>query len=460
MSTTPSQSHTTIDTFTVVSREDIVRESDSFLSRPDLTITREEHLFAIQSAGLDWDIGVVIYQPEDQGLIPTGADGMKVGIYLLHGGEGDFKSMEHHATLLATKFGYRVVSGTYPGRLYLDDRHRDWPGDTIKLDGTVRTPIWKRGEHITPDQYEVRQDDSMRTRYGRRTVAKAKPGTLFRDRLAASPLAMEAACRTAMQLHFPEDEFSIYLHGHSTGGPLQFMMSQRVSNIEGVLAIENSAFGYINEQKHMWGGPRAEVEGKDSQTVAPKQRDDPFDELSIRTWRDTARYAGAEALKLHGPSALLRLPMLMEDVLDDWESSKRRPQFKCEYLVTWNIVESLAEAALHTAARLNFTDDETTSLVSFYVGMTSELREPNTKPVPNVLFGISANSRDHSPDVYEAVILPMFAAMKPAPLTTVTHYQAGKHYYLSPEDDLPYGIAPAVFSSWDAAINGGYFLRN
>lgn len=33
-------------------------------------------------------------------------------------------------------------------------------------------------------------------------------------------------------------------------------------------------------------------------------------------------------------------------------------------------------------------------------------------------------------------------------------------YYSSPEPDLPHGIAPAVFASWDSAIRGGYFLRN
>ncbi len=457
---TPVQSHSTVDTFTSVSREETVRISTEFLASPDLEITLEEQIFTIDCAGLDWDVGVVVYQPTDQSLIPIGADGKKIGIFLLHGGAGDYKSMERQAKLLAAKFGYRVVSGTFPGRLYLDDPSRDWPGDTINPDGTVRTPIWKHGEHITPDQYEVRQDESMRARYGRRTFAKAKPATLFQDRLAASPLAMEVACRTAMQRMLPEEEFSIYVHGHSTGGPLQFMMSQRVANIEGVLAIENSAFGYINEQKHAWSGSMGKAKGPARSSSTAQLRTDPFDELYIRTWRDTARYAGAEALGHEGPDALLRLPWLMEDVLDGWETAKRRPQFKSEYLVTWNIVGSLADAARHTAARLGLDDNATDALVDEYVGLTRELSGPGTRRVPNVLFGISVNSRDHSPDVYEDVILPMFAAMEPAPLTTVTHFQAGRHYYISPEDELPYGIAPAVFSSWDAAIRGGYFVQH
>ena len=109
--------------------------------------------------------------------------------------------------------------------------------------------------------------------------------------------------------------------------------------------------------------------------------------------------------------------------------------------------------------RLGLDDVETGSLVAEYLGLTRELRGPGIKPVPNVLFGISANSRDHSPAVYEAAILPEFAAMEPAPLVTVTRFDAGRHDYSAPEEDLPFGIAPAVFASWDAAIRGGYFLR-
>jgi hypothetical protein len=454
----PAHSHTTVDTFATVTRDEIVEVSNELLSRPAIAITERERIFRIECAGLDWDVGVVVYEPEDSRLIPVGADGKKIGMFLLHGGEGDFKSMQPQATLLASRFGYRVVSATFPGRLYLDDPSRDWPGDTISDDGVVRTPIWQLGEYVGTDQYDVIEDDSMRARYGRRTLAKAKPDSVFRDRLAASPLAMEVAFATAMTNELPESEFSIYVHGHSTGGPYQFMMSQRVPNIEGVLAIENSPFGYINERKHQWSGALGKASNRKRNSQTEESRKDPFDVLSIRTWRDTARYAGAEALGRHGPDALLRLPMIMEDVLDGWQIEKKRPQFKCEYLVTWNIVESLAEAAKHTASRLGLGSDETESLVSRYVGMCSELIGPNIKSVPNVLFGISGNSRDHSPEVYEDVILPMFAAMDPAPLATVTRFQAGRHYYISEEEDLPLGIAPAVFMSWDTAIRTGYFL--
>ena len=414
------------------------------LARPDAELTEQEDIFTIEVAGLEWDIGAVVYHPADPARIARGADGKKVGIFLLHGGAGDFKTMATRARLLASKFGYRVVSGTFPGRFYFDDPSRDWPGDTVLADGTVRTPIWKRGEYITSDQYDVVVDESMRSRYGRRTLARAKPATLFRDRLAASPLAMEAACRAAMERHFPPGDFSIYVHGHSTGGPLQFMMSQRVGNIAGVLAIENSAFGYINQAKHRWAGS--------------PERNDRFDELYIRTWRDIARYAGAEALGRDGGDALTRLPWLMEDVLDAWQLERNRPQFKCEYLVTWNITAALRDAAEHTAHRLGLDASATEKLVSDYLGMTRELAGHDQKPVPNVLFGISANSRDHSPEVYEQAILPLFAKMHPAPLVTVTHFGAGTHGYAMSEPELPMGIAPAVFASWDEAIRGGYFV--
>ena len=439
-------SHTTTDTFTVVPREAVIETSDALFARADLPITEYEDLFTIEVTELTWDIGVKVYQPSDISHIPRGADGKLVGVFLLHGGAGDFKTMESRARFLVAKFGYRVVSGTFPGRLYFTDESRDWPGDTIAEDGTVRTPLWKIGEEVTPDQYDVKIDLSMRDRYGRRTVAKAKPGSKFLDRLAASPLAMEAACRTAIQRHFPVEEFSVYLHGHSTGGPLQFSNCQRVSNIQGVLAIENSAFGYINAAKHAWAGLA--------------QRVDPFDELAIRTWRDLARYAGPEALGQQGADALRRLPSLMENILDNWETQRKRPQFKCEYLVTWNIIPSLVAAAEHTAARLGYNDSETTALIDNYVGLTRELPADTHRPVPNVLFGISLNSPDHPPAVYEETILPLFAAMKPAPLVTVTHFQAGAHGYADAEEDLPLGIAPAVFASWDEAIRGGYFVKN
>src|SRR6266566_401590 len=105
---------------------------------------------------------------KDTERIPLGADGKKAGFFLLHGGSGDFKGIERHSKLLASKFGFKVVAGTFPGRFYFPDASRDWLGDTIHPDGTVRTPIWKQGEVIAPDEYEIVKDPSKRNRYGTR----------------------------------------------------------------------------------------------------------------------------------------------------------------------------------------------------------------------------------------------------------------------------------------------------
>jgi hypothetical protein len=455
----PKASHARVGDFRVFSREDVIRMSKEVLSRPDIPGKQNEDIWTMDVAGLEWDVAVMVYEPTDPSKIPVGADGKKIGIYLLHGGSGDYKSMEPQAKLLVAKFGYKVISGTYPGRLYLDSPNRDWPDDTINPDGTVRTPLYKRGERIGREQYEVVKDDSKRARYGTRTVARAKPGSLFYDRMAAWPLVTERMGIESMQRHFPEKEFSIYIHGHSTGGPQICMLAQRVPNIQGLVAIENSSFGYINEAKHNWSGALGKVKGFKKVASKPDPRTDPFEELYIRTWRDRARYAGPEALGQEGPNALMRLPWLMEEILENWARDKRRAQFKCEYLITHNVVNSLEDGARVTAKRLGLSSKETEALVGHYIGMTRELQGSDVKRVPNVLFGISLNSRDHSPDVYEEVILPRWSAMSPAPLVTVTQFGAGVHRYMTAEEDLPSGIAPAVFTTWDEAIKGGYFLQ-
>ena len=79
--------------------------------------------------------------------------------------------------------------------------------------------------------------------------------------MAGWTIAFEKGGIAAMQKHFPEDEFSIYVHGHSTGGPFTMMLSQRVPNIRGILAIENSSSGYINRAKHAWGGELGKIDG-------------------------------------------------------------------------------------------------------------------------------------------------------------------------------------------------------
>ena len=441
-----------------VSREQIIKDSEEVQARPDITVKQTEDIFRIRAAGMDWDLGAVVYEPQDPGRIPVGPDGKKAGLFLLHGGSGDFKHIERISLLLARKFGYKVLAGTFPGRFYLADPSRDWPGDTIHPDGRARTPIWKQGEAIAPDEYDVVQDTSMRDRYGTRTLARAKPGTNFYYRMAAWPVAFEEGMIEANRRHFPEREFSIYGQGHSTGGPFICMLSQRIPNFAGVLATEHSPFGYLCLARVEWGGDMGKVSGyepakkKKSKTVT-----DPFNDLYVRTWRDRARYAGPEALGQEGPGALMRLPALMEDVLDYWERSKKRPNFKAEYVVTHNIVASLTEAARVTAQRLKMNGDETDALVRRYVGYSRELSGPGVKPVPPTLFCISKDSRDHSPEVYREVIIPGFQAMKPPPKTRLTCFGAGVHVFWLAEKDLPLGIAPSAVRLWDEAIQNGFF---
>jgi hypothetical protein len=399
----------------------------------------------------------MVYEPVDPNKIPVGADGKKAGFFLLHGGSSDFKGIERHAKLLATKFGFKVVAGTFPGRFYFPDTSRNWPGDTIHPDGSVRTPIWKQGELITPDQYEVVKDPSMRSRYGTRTLARAKPGSRFYFRMAAWPAAFEEGMIEANRRHFPENQFSVYGQGHSTGGPFICMLSQRIPNMAGVCATEHSPFGYLCGSRDQWGGDMGKISGYERVEKDAKRRTDPFNELYIRTWRDLARYQGPEALGQEGPTALMRLPAIMEDILEAWENAKARPQFKAEYVVTHAITGSLAEAARVSAARLDMNKEETEALVQRFIGYTRELIGPHVKPVPPFLFEISKDSRDHSPEVYHDVIMPGFRAMKPAPKIALTRFGAGVHSFWKAEKDLPLGIVPSVLKTWNAAVLGGYF---
>jgi hypothetical protein len=436
------------------SREEVLAASEAVLAMAPGAVKETEDIFRLSALGLDWDIGVRVYEP--QPVIATGADHKKIGIFLLHGGAGDYKSMEKFALLFAERFACKVVTMTFPGRLYLDDLSRDWPGDTIAPDGSARTPIWQRGEYVTRDQYELVEDASKRMKYGIRRLARAKPGSRFYDRMAAWPVAFERGMQEACRRHFPVDEFSIYVHGHSTGGPYVSMLSQRVPNIAGVIAIENSTFGYINERKHMWGGHVGKIAGFERAAKDGAAWADPFNDLYVRTWRDLARYRGSEALGQEGPAALMRLPWLMEEILDAWDIAKKRPQFKAEYMITHNIVGALAEAARAAAARLRLDASKTEELVAHYLGYTRELE--GVKPVPPFLFVISKDSRDHSPEVYREVIIPMFAAMKPAPRVALTRFGAGVHTYTKPEPGLPIGIAPAAAQCYVRAIQEGFFV--
>ena len=422
-----------------IARDTLVAASERVLAQPALPITETEDLFRIEALGLEWDIGAAVYAPADATRIPVGPDGRRIGFFLLHGGSSDHRSMAPLARLLAERYGYKVASLTYPGRLYLPDLSRDWPGDTIGPGDTVRTPLWRDGEIVTRDQVELVTDASLRARYGIRTNARARPGTPFYERMAAWPAAFELAMKEVCRRHLPPDTFVIYAHGHSTGGPFVTMLTQRVSNIAGVVGIDNSPFGAIYQKMIglEWTGP--------------------FNDLLLRTWRDIARYAGAEAYHQEGAPALMRLPWLMEDVLERWERTRTRPNFKAEYMLHYAAIPALTEAAAVAARRLRLSDADAAALAARYVGYTRELAGEDVKPVPPILLGIAKNSRDHRWEVYRDVVLPEFAAMRPAPRLRVVRFEAGSHQYERPEPDLPMGLLPAVTTLWHEAIEAGYF---
>jgi hypothetical protein len=443
-----------------VSQQDCIAASEEVLGRTDIPFTESEDIIRHKAVGLDWDFGVRVYEPKDPAKIPTGADGRKIGVFLVHGGFRDWRSMERMGRLLAGKFGIKALAMTCPGRLYLLDPSRDWPGDTVNPDGTVRTPIWLKEEIIGPDQYDVIRDQQQRHIYGTRTFARAKPGTPFYDRMAGWPVAMEEGIKESVARHFPAAQFSVYAHGHSAGGPISCLMAQRVPNVVGVLSMENSPFGYINKQKHVWSGGHGKVMDYKKVETKYKERTDAFNQLWLGTWRDRAWAMGPRYLGEEGPNALMRLPWVMEEVLEFWDKTKTFPNFKIEYLIGNAINDSLVSAAQATAKRLKMNKDETEALERRYVDYTRELRGDEGPRVPPFLFSVSRNSFTHNIDAYREVIVPMFKQMDPAPRTALIHFDAGGHSYMNAMPELPMGLGPAVAKTWHAAITGGFFMQN
>lgn len=441
-----------------LSRAAAIAISRAVLARRRGRIRRAEDIFRITVLGLDWDIGVVVYEPAT-GAVTRGADGRKAGFFLLHGGAGDYKSVEPLALVLAERFGYKVASMTFPGRLYLPDAARDWPGDTLDSDGTARMPIWKRGEVITADQYALVRDGRLRARYGLRTLARARPDTPFHARMAAWPAAFEEAMLAACGRHLPAGEFSVYAHGHSTGGAFTSILSQRLGNLAGQTEVETAPIGAVNREKHAWSGGLGKIKGFDKGTSGPAALEDRFTDLYVRTWRDIARYYGPEALGKEGPAALMRLPGLMERVLEAWAEARRRPQFKAEFPVTHNVEASLAAAARASARRLGMSRAETRALVERYLDYGRYREGPDARAVPPLLYVNSRYSRDNSEEVFREVVLPMLAALRPAPRTHLVMVDASSHLYADPDGpELPLGMAPVAAKLFDDAVRGGFFL--
>lgn len=417
-----------------VSKAEVDKLAEAVISMPSLGITANEDIFRIRALEFDWDIGAMVYEPRNAAHIPEGPDRKKAGVFLLHGGMGDYKSLDPIARTLADKFGFKVVSMTFPGRLYLLDPSRDWPGDTLNADGTARTPLWARESKITPDQYEIVKDTSKRDSYGTIVSLKAREGSEFYDRMAAWPAAFEEAMKETARRHLPEREYSIYIHGHSTGGPFAMMASQRIANVAGILGYGSSPFGYMYTN------------------VTGDQWNFPFNYLRLRTWRDAARYL-YESLKEKGYG----LPLMMELAFELWDHDKKRANFKAEDFVHKNSTRSLDAAARSAAKRLRLSRDDTERLAQTYLGYTRELSGPGVKPVPAFLSIHGVNDDTVTLGRCERS-LPLFAGLNPAPKVRCVSIGAGVHTWAHKEENLPHGVAPPVAKLWHDAIMEGYYM--
>ncbi len=420
-----------------ISKPEMVAISQAILSEPDIAFREYEDIFRIHSNGMDWDIGNVVYEP-DASSAPRGPDGKKIGIFMTHGGASDWRSIESLARGFAGKREIKVCSLTYPGRFYFPDASRNWPGDTFHSDGGVRTPIWLKGEEITRDQYDVKTDDSHRAIYGSRSYGVAKPGTLFYERMAAFPKAFVDAMLDICGRHFPPDEWTIYVHGHSTGGPFVHTLLQRVRNVNGLIGIENSSFGefYHRMTGHDWPTP--------------------FNYVLVRSWRELARYKGAELALQEKEKPLFRLAQVMEEIFTLWDDVKRFPQFKAENWFHNRTPSCLTEAAQVAAKRQGLNAEETRALVDEYLSYGLPLSGPNVKKIPPILHGINAFSRDHTPENYR-LIAKLYAELDTPPKFDFIELGTGIHSYWRAEEGLPQGVSPVVVKVWYDAIMGGYY---
>jgi pimeloyl-ACP methyl ester carboxylesterase len=253
--------------------------------------------------------------------------------------------------------------------------------------------------------------------------------------MAAWPAAFEEAVKETALRQFPEDEFSIYIHGHSTGGPFAMMASQRIANIAGLMGYGSSPFGYMYPL----------VTGGDGW-------DFPFNQLRLRTWRDTARYM-YEGFK----NKAIGLPMLMELTFERWENARKRPNFKAEDFIHKNSLPALEAAARAAAARLKMSNAETAALVQRYLGYTRERSGAGVKPVPPFL---SIHGRDDDTVTLQRCrrSLPLFEKLNPPPKVRAVSLGAGVHTWSWTDEKLPQGIVPPVAKLWHDAIMNGFFL--
>lgn len=425
-----------------IGAQQLAEVSAAVLALPDLPYEARDEELRIDCAGMAWDVAGRVYEPTESKIL-RGADGKKVGAFLLHGGGGDHRGMDNLGSLLAEKFGIKALALTYPGHWNFDTADHEWPGEPID-DGTghPRLAIWDRSNRIGYDEYDLikyDQEPQLRAHRGTSFLLAAKPGTQFWRRQAAWPLAYETAYKTACARAFPEDEYSLYLHGHSTGGPQVHMLLQRIGNVAGLIGMETSSFGSF--KKHM-DAPNSGGENF------------PFNYMTLRSWRDTARYMGVEA----GIEGVRHLPLLIEQVFESWERGKGRPGFKSEHFIQFAGIDALTAAANALADDLGLDTTKRSALVDRYVSYTAPLCGADAPPLPPLLYIINEGSRDHRLDNYRGVLFPRLSELDPPPKKTLVYFRGGIHNYNKPTESLPRGVAVVGAKVWYDAITHGYYL--
>jgi hypothetical protein len=98
-----------------ISREQCIKDTEEILGKPDLQLKQTEDVFRVNVLGMEWDLGMMVYEPDHAGRIPTGADGKKAGFFLLHGGSGDFRGIERIPSSSPISLDSKLSPGLFPG---------------------------------------------------------------------------------------------------------------------------------------------------------------------------------------------------------------------------------------------------------------------------------------------------------------------------------------------------------
>jgi len=62
-----------------VSRDRCIKDTEEIFGKPELQLKQTEDIFRIDVLGMEWDLGMMVYEPDNASKIPTGADGKKAG---------------------------------------------------------------------------------------------------------------------------------------------------------------------------------------------------------------------------------------------------------------------------------------------------------------------------------------------------------------------------------------------